>query len=82
MIQFSQQIVESEVILVRTWMKQKRKEKGMSQQNVATACGITKQYYQAIESNKRQLDLSTSLILGLATAFDMSPVEIVNLESE
>ncbi len=63
-------------------MKLKREEKGMTQQNVANICGITPQYYHAIETNKRQQDLSVSLIMELASAFEMSPVEIINLEKE
>lgn len=67
---------------MREWMKAKREEKGLTQQNVADSCGITLQYYSAIENNKRQQDLSTSLIMGLATAFEMSPIEIIEFEND
>ena len=65
---------------MRKWMKDRRTELGLTQQSVANALGITTQYYQQIESGQRQKDLATSLVLGLATCFNMSPVEITNKE--
>ena len=67
---------------MRDWMKQKREEKSLTQQNVADKLGISKQYYQFIESGKRQKDLCSSLILGLADCFGMSPIDVVNKEKE
>ena len=65
---------------MRTWMKEKRTELKLTQQFVAKKLGITKQYYQQIECGQRQKDLNTSLVLGLASCFNMSPVEITKAE--
>ena len=67
---------------MRTWMKKKREELGMTQQNVADSLGVSKQYYQLIETNKRQCDLCSSLIMNLANCFGMSAIEIVDLENQ
>lgn len=66
---------------MRDWMKETRKEKGLTQQFVANQLGISKQYYQQIEDGKRQVDLSTSLVLSLSTVFEISPIEIMNFEN-
>lgn len=71
----------SEVILMRDWMKETRTKKGLTQQFVADKLGITKQYYQQIEDGKRQVDLSTSLVLSLSNVFEISPIEIMNFEN-
>ena len=67
---------------MREWMKNTRTNKGLTQQYVAKRLGITKQYYQQIEDGKRQVDLSTSLVLSLATVFEMSPIEIMDFENK
>ena len=67
---------------MREWMKEKRTELGLTQQNVADRIGVTKQYYQLIESGKRQKDLCSSLVMNLSSCFNMSPIDIVNRESE
>ena len=67
---------------MRKWMKEKRMEIGLTQQNVADSIGISKQYYQQIENGKRQKDLCTSLIMGIADCFKISAVDVVNFEKE
>ena len=67
---------------MRGWMKSKREELGLTQQSVADKLGVSKQYYQLIEKGERQSDLCVSLIMGLATCFNMSAVDIVNFENE
>lgn len=67
---------------MRDWMKKKREELNLTQQSVADSIGVSKQYYQLIESDKRQQDLCTSLIMSLANCFNMSAIEIVNLEND
>ena len=70
------------MIILREWMKEKRLKCNMTQQFVAEKIGISKQYYQQIESNERQIDLNTSLVMRLSELFKMSPVEIVDLENK
>ena len=48
---------------MREWLKVLRVDSGKSQQDVADAIGITKQYYQLIEAGKRQSSLSSLLII-------------------
>ena len=67
---------------MRAWMKEKRVKLNLTQQYVAKKLGITKQYYQQIECGQRQKDLATTLVMGLAACFKMSPVEIANKEME
>ncbi len=66
---------------MRKWMQEKREERKLTQQNVADKLGISKQYYQMIETGERQKNLNTSIVMSLASCFDMSPVEIINLET-
>ena len=67
---------------MRGWLKEKRKELKLTQQNVADKIGVTKQYYQYIEAGKRQKNMNTALVMGLADCLGMSPVEIVQKEME
>lgn len=61
-------------------MKQRRLENKMTQQDVAKKLGITTQYYQKIEANQRQTKLDFSLVVKLASIFDMDMSEIASLE--
>ena len=67
---------------MRGWLKEKRKELKLTQQHVADKIGVTKQYYQYIEAGKRQKNMNTALVMGLADCLGMSPVEIVQKEME
>ena len=52
---------------MRKWMKEKREELKLTQQSVANEIGVSKQYYQLIESGKRQQDLCSSILMALRT---------------
>ena len=67
---------------MRTWMKEKRIELGLTQQNVVDCIGVTKQYYRLIEGGKSQKDLCSSLVMSIAKCFNISPIDVVNKESE
>lgn len=67
---------------MREWLKNLRNENRMTQQSVADALGISKQYYQLIETGKRQTDMSSQLVIKLADVFDVSTVSILNMEQE
>lgn len=60
---------------VREWLKNLRKEKGLSQQEIAEKMEISQNYYSMIETGERQKDLDLSLakklgeILGLSVDF-------------
>lgn len=65
---------------MRDWLKQKRLDYKLTQQDVAKKLGITTQYYQLIESNQRQNKLDFSLVIKLSDIFDMDMSEIARLE--
>lgn len=65
---------------MRVWLKDLRESKGLTQQNVADYLGITKQYYQMVESGSRAKDLTTSIVMSLATLFEISAIEIMRRE--
>lgn len=55
---------------MRPWLVEKRKEKRLSQAEVATECGISRQYYSFIESGERNCPVKTAKkiadVLGFA----------------
>lgn len=65
---------------MRQWLKDMRKLKGLSQQNVAEIIGITRQYYQQIEAGERQQKMDITLITKISKAFDISVSQIINNE--
>lgn len=65
---------------MRLWLKKLREDKELTQQNVADHLGVTKQYYQMIESGNRAKDLSTSIVMALAALFNISAIEILRQE--
>lgn len=65
---------------MRVWLKDLRESKGLTQQNVADYLGVTKQYYQMVESGSRAKDLTTSIVMSLATLFEISAIEIMRRE--
>lgn len=67
---------------MREWLRNLRFESKMTQQDVADKLNISKQYYQLIESGKRQLKMSTELVIKFADIFCLSPVSILNMEQK
>ena len=65
---------------MREYMKKARVALGMSQQNVADAVGVTRQYYQQIESGSRQSALDISLATKLASILHLSLEQISDYE--
>ena len=54
------------------WLKNAREEKNMSQEQVASVCGISRQYYSFIESGERgaKLPVPTAKKIASALGFD------------
>lgn len=77
----TQQNVLKGGVNMRKWLKEKRINKGMSQQNVAEKLGITQQYYNLIENAERKKELDVSLLTKLSGIFEISIEEIVRLEN-
>ena len=55
---------------MRDWLKKVRKEKGLTQEDCAKLCGITRQYYNQIETGARGLRVSTAKRLAEALGVD------------
>lgn len=55
---------------MRKWLIEKRKESHLSQDEIATKCGISRQYYGFIESGARNCPVKTAKkiaeVLGFA----------------
>lgn len=72
---------ETEISTIkRTWLKDLREEKQLTQQNVADMLGISKQYYQLIEAHERQKKMDITLMTKLSEIFDVSFNEIIEQE--
>lgn len=64
----------------REYLINLRMKKNESQQDVANAIGISRQYYSMIESGVRQKRMDVVLISALANHFNISPADIVSYE--
>lgn len=51
------------------WLRNIRKKKGLSQAQVATMCGISRQYYNFIENGMRGCNVKTARKIALALGF-------------
>jgi transcriptional regulator with XRE-family HTH domain len=45
---------------MRTWLIEYRTKKGLTQEETATKCGISRQYYSFIESGERNCPVKTA----------------------
>lgn len=55
---------------MRDWLVDKRKEKGMTQDEVATDCGISRQYYSFIEKGDRNCPVETAKKIAAVLGFE------------
>lgn len=67
---------------MREYLIEMRKKRKESQQNVADALGITRQYYQQIEQGMRQQRMDIILVSKLADHFGITMNEIVRQEEK
>jgi putative transcriptional regulator len=65
---------------MREYLKKLREEHDMSQQDVANAIGISRQYYEMIENGKRQKQMDITLVTALARVFNVSSEEVISNE--
>ena len=68
--------------MIRTYLMNLRKQQNESQQDTATALGITRQYYTAIEAGERQKRMDITLAAMLAQHFNIPISEILKNELE
>lgn len=66
---------------MRDWLLSARKEKGMTQQEVAKKLDISEAYYSYIESGDRQKKMDISLASKLSVMFGIPLDEIVEKEN-
>lgn len=53
---------------MRTWLKDLRISRNMTQKEMAKAIGITKAYYSLIENGQRQKKMDVTILAGIAKA--------------
>lgn len=75
-------IARKEVINLRDYLKKLRKDKHLTQQNVADSLGISATYYLYIENGERQKDLDLSIVMKLSELFDVTVEWIAEREKE
>lgn len=66
---------------MREYLIEARKKKGLTQQNVADAVGVSRQYYNMIENGERQQQMDITLATKLAEALEMELIDIVQAET-
>lgn len=66
---------------VREYLIEAREKAGLTQQDVANRIGISRQYYQMVETGERQKRMDLSLASGLSVVLNIPIAEIVQRES-
>ena len=66
---------------VREYLIEAREKAGLTQQDVANRIGISRQYYQMVETGERQKRMDLSLADGLSVVLNIPIAEIVQRES-
>lgn len=66
---------------VREYLIEAREKAGLTQQDVANRIGISRQYYQMVETGERQKRMDLSLAGGLSAILNIPITEIVQKES-
>ena len=67
---------------LREYLKEKRKSKGLTQQNVAERLNISTQYYSLIEKGERQESLNLSTLDKLAEIFGVPLSDLIAAERQ
>lgn len=66
---------------VREYLIEAREKAGLTQQDVANRIGISRQYYQMVETGERQKRMDLSLADVLSVVLNIPIAEIVQRES-
>ncbi len=66
---------------VREYLIEAREKAGLTQQDVANRIGISRQYYQMVETGERQKRMDLSIAGGLSVVLNIPIAEIVQRES-
>lgn len=65
---------------MRTWLKELRTERGMTQKEMAQKIGITEAYYALIENGQRQKKMDVTILAGIAKATGTSVGRVAVME--
>lgn len=65
---------------MRKYLKERRKELGMSQGDVASSIGISQNYYCDIENGERQKDMNASILIKLSTVLRIPASDMLEAE--
>ena len=67
---------------MRSYLKELRENKKMSQQDVADKTNVSRQYYQQIEAGERQQRMEIAFAAKLADVFKVSLSRIIKCEQQ
>ena len=67
---------------MRDWLKEKRVEKNLTQDQMAEQLGISLSYYNLIENGERQKKMDLSIANQLSGILCMTLKEIIELEGK
>lgn len=72
--------IEREEYAMRTYLKELRHEKGLTQAEIAKVIAMTQQNYSLIERGNRQSDMGIGLLSKLAEVFGLPLTQLIMLE--
>lgn len=67
---------------MRGYLKRLREAKGLTMQELSEKLGITRQYYQMIESGERQRKMDMLILTGISKALEVPVEQIINEENK
>jgi len=70
-----------EVIRLREWLKQLRDNKGFTQQYVSEKLGVTRQYYQQIETEERMPKITMDMICKISRLYSIELHLVAEMEN-
>ena len=66
---------------MRGWLRQLRKDRGLTQREVAARLGICQSYYGYIETRGRQKKIDLPLLAKIAGVFQVPLMALVDIET-
>lgn len=67
---------------MRDWLKEQRKEKGLTAKEVGDKLNISESYYSLIESGQRQKKMDLTLVAKLSSVLEIPIDQIVANEAK
>lgn len=67
---------------MRTWLKDKRQELGLTMKEIGEKLHISESYYCEIENGNRQKKMDIVLVSGLSAILGISVADIIKHEAE